>query len=300
MNVATPPSRGIIALLRLPYWMMTGGLALLTAFAITKGAFSPEIALLTFFSMAFITSAGFSLNDYFDRESDAVIKPKRPIPSGALSLKQVVAISVILFVGGLSLAAWINQLSLILLLIDSILLVVYSATVKRKSGFAANILVGILTGTAFLYGEAVTLGSNVISPTSLTLASLSLYPIACGTIGGNVLRDILSLEGDSKVGYPTLPQKIGNINSVKTAAFFFTATGVLAPLPFLLNQFTIYYLPLMMIWSILLIYSSIRLVTSASTVQNVRKYERLITMSMILLPLSLIIEALSPVIGGFL
>jgi geranylgeranylglycerol-phosphate geranylgeranyltransferase len=296
----TTPVRGLIALLRLPYWMMTGGLALLTSYAITKGAFNPEIALLTFLSMAFITSAGFSLNDYFDRESDAVIKPKRPIPSGTLSLKQVVAIAAVLFIGGLSLAAWINQLSLIILLIDSILLVVYSTTVKRKSGFTANILVGILTGTAFLYGEAVTLGSNVISPTSLTLASLSLYPIACGTIGGNVLRDILSLEGDSKVGYPTLPQKIGNNNAVKTAAFFFIATGVLAPLPYLLNQFTIYYLLFIMMWSILLIYSSIRLVTSAFTVQNVRKYERLITMSMILLPLSLIMEALSPVIGGFL
>ena len=296
----TTPAKGLIALLRLPYWMMTGGLALLTSYAITKGAFNPEIALLTFLSMAFITSAGFSLNDYFDRESDAVIKPKRPIPSGSLSLKQVVAVAVILFVMGLSLAAWINQLSLIILLIDSILLVVYSAAVKRKSGFAANILVGILTGTAFLYGEAVTLGPNITSPASLTLASLSLYPIACGTIGGNILRDILSLEGDSKVGYPTLPQKIGNSNAVKTAAFFFVATGLLAPLPFLLNQFTIYYLPLIMVWSILLIYSSIRFVTSASTVQNVRKYERLITMSMILLPLSLILEALSPVIGGFL
>jgi geranylgeranylglycerol-phosphate geranylgeranyltransferase len=293
-------AKGLIALLRLPYWMMTGGLALLTSLAITKGALNIEIAFLSFFSMAFITSAGFSLNDYFDRESDAVIKPKRPIPSGALSLKQVVAIAVILFVVGLSLAALINQLSLIILLIDSILLVVYSATVKRKSGFAANILVGILTGTAFLYGEAVTLGPNVVSPFSLTLASLSLYPIACGTIGGNVLRDILSLEGDAKVGYPTLPQKIGNPNAVKTAAVFFITTGVLAPLPYLLNQFSVYYLPLIMVWSILLIYSSIRLVASASSVQNVRKYERLITMSMMLLPLSLIIEALSPIIGGFL
>jgi geranylgeranylglycerol-phosphate geranylgeranyltransferase len=296
----TTPTRGLIALLRLPYWMMTGGLALLTSLAITKGALNLNIALLTFLSMAFITSAGFSLNDYFDRESDAVIKPKRPIPSGALSLKQVVAISVILFVVGLSLAAWINQLSLIILLTDSILLVVYSALIKRKSGFAANVLVGILTGTAFLYGEAVTLGPNVLSPTFLTLASLSLYPIACGTIGGNILRDILSLEGDSKVGYPTLPQKIGNNNAVKTAAVFFTATGVLAPLPYLLNQFTVYYMSLIMIWSVLLIYSSIRLVTSASTIQNVRKYERLITMSMILLPLSLIVEALSPMIGGLL
>ncbi|UCF45052.1 MAG: UbiA family prenyltransferase [Candidatus Bathyarchaeota archaeon] len=298
--MSATPARGLIALLRLPYWMMTGGLALLTSFAITKGSLSLEIALLTFFSMASITSAGFSLNDYFDRESDAVIKPKRPIPSGALSLKQVVAISVLLFVVGLSLAALINKLSFIILLIDSILLVVYSAFIKRKSGFAANILIGILTGTAFIYGEAVTLGLSIISPTSLTLASLSLYPIACGTIGGNIVRDILSLEGDSKVGYPTLPQKIGNNNAVRIAAVFFIATGVLAPLPYLLSQFTIFYLPLIVVWSILLIYSSIRLVTSAPTLQNVRKYERLITMSMILLPLSLIIETLSPIIGGIL
>ena len=294
------PTRGLIALLRLPYWMMTGGLALLTSFAITKGDFNPTVALLTFLSMAFITSAGFSLNDYFDRESDAVIKPKRPIPSGALSLKQVVALSVILFIVGLSLASLINTLSLIILLIDSILLVVYSAFIKRKSGFAANILVGILTGTAFLYGEAVTLGINVISPTALTLASLSLYPIACGTIGGNILRDILSLEGDSKVGYPTLPQKIGNANAVKTAAVFFIATGVLAPLPYLLNQLTIFYLPLIMVWGVLLIFSSIRLIASASSIQTVRKNERLITMSMMLLPLSLILEAVSPILGGLL
>ena len=294
------PGRGLIALLRLPYWMMTGGLALLTSFAITKGALDLNIALLTFLSMAFVTSAGFSLNDYFDRESDAVIKPKRPIPSGALSLKQVVATSVILFVVGLSLAALINKLSLIILLTDSILLVVYSAFIKRKSGFVANVLVGILTGTAFMYGEAVTLGIDISSPASLTLASLSLYPIACGTIGGNILRDILSLEGDSKVGYPTLPQKIGTANAVKTAAVFFTATGVLAPLPYLLGQFTVYYLPLIIVWSMLLIYSSIRLVTSASSIQNVRKYERLITMSMMLLILSLIVEALSPIIGGLL
>ena len=93
------PARGLIALLRLPYWLMTGGLSLLTAFAITKDPLSLSIQtiLLIFFSMAFITSAGFAINDYFDRESDAVIKPKRPIPSGALSLRQVVAISGLLF-----------------------------------------------------------------------------------------------------------------------------------------------------------------------------------------------------------
>jgi hypothetical protein len=75
-------------------------------------------------------------------------------------------------------------------------------------------------------------------------------------------------------------------------------TGLLAPLPYFLGNFGVYYLPLILLWSVLLIYSSIRLVTSASTVANVRKYERIVTMSMILLPLALIIQALSPMIGG--
>jgi geranylgeranylglycerol-phosphate geranylgeranyltransferase len=285
--------KGLIALLRLPYWMMSGGLALLTAFAITKSIFGFETVILIFFSMSLITSAGFAVNDYFDRESDAVIKPKRPIPAGSLSLKQVIAAVVILFALGLSLAVLINLLSFVILLVDSILLLLYSAFVKRKSGFAANVLVGLLVGTAFIYGEVAV--ANTIS-----IISLSLYPIACGTIGGNVLRDILSLDGDSKIGYPTLPQKIGNSKSAKVAACFFITTGVLAPLPYALGKFTVYYLPLILLWSIILIYSSVRLVTSAATVENVRKYERLITMSMMLLPLSLILEALSPVIGGFL
>jgi geranylgeranylglycerol-phosphate geranylgeranyltransferase len=242
--------------------------------------------------MAFITSAGFAINDYFDRESDAVIKPKRPIPSGALSLKQVVIISGVLFALGLVMASLINWLSFAIIAVDSLLLLVYSLMVKRRSGFVANVLVGILTGTAFMYGQA-----TITSPATVNLISLSLYPIAFGTIGGNVLRDILSVEGDSKVGYPTLPQKIGSVSAAKVGAIFFLLTGLLAPLPYFIGNFTIYYLPLILLWSVLLIYSSIRLVTSASTIKNVRKYERMVTMSMILLPLALIVEAL---LGGLI
>ncbi len=292
------PARGLIALLRLPYWLMTGGLALLTAFAILKGNLSSvqttlgalsfwEVAGLTFFSMAFIASAGFAINDYFDRESDAVIKPKRPLPSGALSLTQVVAVSVALFALGLVMAFFVNLLSFAIIAVDSVLLLLYSYLVKRKSGFAANLLMGVLTGTAFIYGQATVSGT-------ITLVSLSLYPIAFGTIGGNVLRDILSLDGDSKVGYPTLPQKIGSISAAKVGAIFFLLTGLLAPLPaipFFTGHFTVYYLPLILLWSILLIYSSIRLFVSTSTIADIRKYERLVTMSMMLLPLALIVEA---------
>ena len=283
--MTSTPAKGLISLLRLPYWMMTGGLSLITAFAIAKGLLASETILLVFFSMAFITSAGFSLNDYFDRESDAVIKPKRPIPSGVLSLKQVVAVSSLLFAVGLFFALLISLLSFLILLIDSILLITYSAFVKRRSGLGANILVGLLVGTAFIYGEAAVFQR-------VSLISLSLYPICFGTIGGNILRDILSFEGDSKVGYPTLPQRIGNAGSAMVASFFFSVTAVLAPLPFFLGFFSIYYVGLIVIWGVILLYSSVRLVTSPATIENVLKYERLITRSMILLILSLIVEAL--------
>jgi geranylgeranylglycerol-phosphate geranylgeranyltransferase len=280
----TTPAKGLVALLRLPYWLMTGGLSLLTAFAITTEPLAPLNILLIFFSMAFITSAGFSINDYYDRESDALIKPQRPIPSGALSLKQVIAIAAFLFALGLSLAFLINPLSFVILLVDSVLLVVYSAVVKRKSGLAANVLVGLLVGTAFIYGEATIFQT-------ISLVSLSLYPICFGTIGGNILRDVLSFEGDSRVGYPTLPQKVGNQGSAEVAAFFFALTAILAPLPYFLGFFSVFYVVLILVWGALLIYSSVRLVTLSSTVENVSKYERLITRSMILLILSLVVEA---------
>jgi geranylgeranylglycerol-phosphate geranylgeranyltransferase len=264
--------------------MMTGGLSLITAFAISNETINIQTILLIFFSMAFITSAGFSINDYFDRESDAIIKPKRPIPSGLFSLKQVLIISGSLFAIGLVLAYLINWLSFIILLVDSLLLVIYSAYVKRKSGFAANVLVGLLTGTAFIFGEATIFQT-------ISLISISLYPIGFGTISGNILRDVLSLEGDSKVGYPTLPKEIGITKSVIIASLFLITAAIFAPFPFFLVPFSLFYLIPISLWSILLIIASIRLLTSPSTVEHVKKYERMVTMSMTFLLLSLILEA---------
>jgi len=186
-------------------------------------------------------------------------------------------------------ALFLNWLAFAIIVIDTLLLLVYSYLIKRKSGFAANLLIGVLTGTAFVYGQAATTGT-------ITLASLSLYPIAFGTIGGNILRDIFSVEGDAKVGYPTLPQKIGNISAAKVGGVFFLLTGLLAPLPYFIGGFTVYYLPLILLWSVLLIYSAVNLFTSARTVESIRKYERIVTMSMMLLPLALIVEAIAGVL----
>ncbi|MEM2459202.1 MAG: UbiA family prenyltransferase, partial [Candidatus Bathyarchaeia archaeon] len=161
--------RGIFKLLRLPYWFMTGGLSLLTLLALASDWPSLKLMALTFFSMAFLGSAGFAINDYFDRQSDAVIKPNRPIPKGEISPETAVTTAIILFALSLILGYIINPASFIVITLDAALLVLYSAYIKRKSGFAANTLVGLLTGTAFIYGE--TAGYGVV-----TVASASIFP----------------------------------------------------------------------------------------------------------------------------
>ncbi|MEM1589417.1 MAG: UbiA family prenyltransferase [Candidatus Bathyarchaeia archaeon] len=278
--------RGILKLLRLPYWLMTGGLSLLTFLALKPANLNVETFVLTFFSMAFISSAGFAINDFFDKDGDALVKPSRPIPAGEIPPKVAVYVSAVFFLLGLLQAFLLNWLCLLIVFIDSILLVVYSAFIKRRSGFAANILVGGLIGTAFLYGEAA--GSGTI-----TTASLSMYPICLGSVGGNILRDILSLEGDCKLGYPTLPQKLGVGRSAKVAALFFICCTLSAPLPYLLGIFSEKYLALILIWCLILIYGSVSLLRAPSSLDIVKRNERILTMSMILLPLALITEVIS-------
>ncbi len=281
--------KGLLKLLRLPYWLMTGGVSLLTFLALKSkilGTLDVKMLLLTFFSMAFIGSAGFSINDFFDKDADALIKPNRPIPAGELSPKTAVYVSVLFFFSGLFQAFLLNWLCFLIVLVDSFLLIIYSAFIKRKSGFVSNILVGGLIGTAFLYGEASGFGT-------ITAASLAMYPICLGSIGGNILRDIISLEGDCKVGYPTLPQKFGIENSARIAALFFIGCAVFSPLPYLFRIFSEKYLVLMLIWSLMLICCSIRLLKKPLSQEALRKNERIMTMSMIFLPLALIIEVIA-------
>jgi geranylgeranylglycerol-phosphate geranylgeranyltransferase len=272
-----------VKLLRPSYWLMTGGLSVLVMITLQRGFPDAYRMILVFFSAALTTSGGFAFNDYCDWQTDAIVKPNRPIPSKQLSPSHVVVLSAILFLAGLGTALMINIVCFGVVLADTSLLIVYSAFLKRKSGLLSNLIVGLLIGTAFIYGEVALLQR-------ISLASLSLTFMSMGSIGGNVLRDILSLEGDLKTGYPTLPSKHGVNPSAKIGALFFFLTIVASPVPYLVEAVSSTYLIPIAIWDCLLFYSALSLFKKPD-VQNVKRQERLVTMSMILLPLSLVVGA---------
>ncbi len=277
--------KAFIMLLRPPYWLMTGGLSVLTIIALQRGLPETDLLALVVLSAICITSGGFAFNDYIDQESDAIVKKNRPIPSKSLASWHALLASVILFTIGLVAAREINWLCFGIALMDTVLLVAYSKVIKKRAGFLGSMLMGILIGTSFVYGEAAL--SGVITVTSFSLSFMSM-----GNVGGNILRDVLSLEGDLKAGYTTLAAKRGPKFAIKVGAVFFLLNAIGSPIPYLVDAVGYGYLIPIIIWNIILVVSGVSLLRNQD-IEVLKKHERLVTRTMILIPIALIAGALT-------
>lgn len=266
---------------------MTGGLSVLTIITLRRGLLKPSDPLtlaLVIVSAICISSAGFAYNDYVDQESDAIVKKTRPIPSKNLLPWHALLATVILFTIGLVAALSINWLCFGIALMDTVLLVLYSKVVKKSVGFLGSFLMGFLIGTSFVFGEAALYGT-------ITISSFSLSFMSMGSIGGNILRDVLSLEGDQKAGYTTLAAKRGPKFATKVAAIFFLLNVLGSPIPYFVDVVSFAYLIPIIIWDIILLISGVYLLKNQE-IRLVKKQERLVTRTMILIPIALILGAL--------
>jgi geranylgeranylglycerol-phosphate geranylgeranyltransferase len=277
--------KGFFMLLRPPYWLMTGGLSVLTMVTLQRGVPDFNLLALVILSAICISSGGFAFNDYIDQESDAIVKKNRPIPSKSLAPWHVLLTAVILFIIGLLASLIINWLCFGIALLDTVLLVAYSRVIKKRAGFFGSFLMGFIIGTSFIYGEAALAGA-------ITVASFSLSFMSMGNIGGNVLRDVLSLEGDLKAGYATLAAKRGPEFATRVGAIFFLLNVIASPIPWLVDAVGYAYLIPIIIWDIILVVSGVSLLRKRD-IETVKKHERLVTRTMILIPIALILGALT-------
>ena len=277
--------KAVIKLIRPPYWLMTGGLSALTMFTLERGIPDYYLLGLVILSAICISSGGFAYNDYIDEESDAIVKKDRPIPSKTLEPWHALVAAAVLFMIGLIASFSINWLCFGIALMDVVLLVAYSKYIKRSAGFFGSFLMGFLIGTSFVYGEAALFGT-------ITFTSFSLSFMSMGSIGGNILRDVLSLEGDQKAGYATLVVKRGPSFAAKIGAVFFLLNVIASPIPYFVNAVGYAYLIPILIWDIILVISGFSLLKNQD-INVVIKHERLVTRTMILIPIALILGALT-------
>ncbi len=153
-----------------------------------------------------------TLNDFYDREIDAINEPYRPIPSGAISIPQVVTQILVLLLAGVGLS-YLLDLSVghefpiitVLCLFGAFLAYIYSAPPLKlkQNGWLGNYALGSSyialpwwTGHA-LFGEL-----------NLTIVILTLFYSFAG-LGIAVVNDFKSVEGDEKLGLKSLPVMFG-------------------------------------------------------------------------------------------
>ena len=119
---------GFITITR-PINSFVAGLAAIVAYLIDTGTVIPE-SLLLFFIVALITAAGNVINDFFDAEIDAINRPDRPIPSGAVSRGAARGFAVMLFLAGILVSFFTNPLCIGIAIFNVLLLIAYAAKLK--------------------------------------------------------------------------------------------------------------------------------------------------------------------------
>ena len=159
-----------------------------------------------------------TINDYYDREIDAINEPNRPIPSGAISLIQVKLQIWILLLAGLAVAFGLDKWAgheipsvFLLALGGSFVSFIYSAPPLKlkQNGWLGNYALGAsYIALPWWAGQAL-FGHLTWITALLTLA----YSLA--GLGIAIINDFKSVEGDRKLGLNSLPVVFG----IKNASF---------------------------------------------------------------------------------
>lgn len=232
----------------------------------------PEVVLSMAVVVSF-TAAGNSLNDYFDRETDKVAHPKRPIPSGRVKPSQALVLSVVLFGIAQVLSVLVNPWSIVIVAASILVMVAYEVMLKAE-GIAGNFAISWLTGALFLFGGAAV--------ERLELAWILAALAFLATLGREVVKDIQDIEGD-RGARRTLPMRIGTRNAGVVAFASFIAAVALSPAPWLLELLTWHYVPAVAVADAIFIYCALIQFKNPEKGQKVAKLAMLVALLAFLL-----------------
>ena len=225
--------RGAIELMRPGNAIAAGALTFIGAF-VAGGLNEPMLAGVAVLATILATGGGNAINDYFDRDIDAINQPGRPIPRGAIAPTVALGFSVVLFAIAVGLTLLLPLLAILIAVINLLALIAYTELFKGLPGIG-NALVAYLTGSTFLYGGAA-VGGDL--RTVLVLFVLA----ASATMAREIVKDIEDIEGDREEGLNTLPIAIGVRGALIVAVAFVAFAIVVSPVPYLLGTFGIAYL----------------------------------------------------------
>jgi chlorophyll synthase len=149
-----------------------------------------------------------AVNDWYDREVDAINEPDRPIPSGRIPGRWGLGIAVIWTLLSLAVGAALGPWVLGATCLGLVLAWAYSAPPIRlkNNGWWGNTACAVsYEGIAWITGASVMVGGA--TPGAPILWVAALYSL--GAHGIMTLNDFKSVEGDRQLGIGSLPVQLG-------------------------------------------------------------------------------------------
>ena len=166
-----------------------------------------------------------AINDWYDREVDAINEPGRPIPSGRIPGQWGLYVAIVWTILSLIVAATLGPWVLISAIVGLALAWAYSAPPFRlkRNGWLGNAACGFsYEGLAWVTGAAAMLGGALPSAPILWLALL--YSV--GAHGIMTLNDFKSIKGDQQMGVDSVPVLLGAESAARAACLIMAAPQV--------------------------------------------------------------------------
>ncbi|MGA2128265.1 MAG: chlorophyll synthase ChlG [Xanthobacteraceae bacterium] len=167
-----------------------------------------------------------AINDWYDRDVDAINEPNRPIPSGRIPGRWGLYIAFVWTLLSLLVAATLGRWVLVAAIIGLALAWAYSAPPLRlkRNGWWGNAACGFsYEGLAWVTGAAAMLGGAL--PPAPVLVLALLYSV--GAHGIMTLNDFKSIKGDRQTGIASLPVMLGVDGAARTACAIMAAPQVI-------------------------------------------------------------------------
>jgi geranylgeranylglycerol-phosphate geranylgeranyltransferase len=258
-------SIGFLRIIRPLNCLMMGFAVIVGASLVSALNFSINL-LLGFVTSFALTGASMALNDYYDREIDAINEPNRPIPSGAVSPEEALSLGAALSIIGLVAALMTNMSCLIVAIVAWIIFATYTTKGKR-TGFPGNLLVSTCVVIPFIYGGFVVENLKV---SIIVFASMVFLSVT----GREVAKGIVDVEGDKSQNIGTIALLYGErFAAVLSSILSFLAVS-LSPFPLLWDLVSLWFLPFVVITDAGLVVSSISLLRNHSR-KNARRVKNL-------------------------
>jgi geranylgeranylglycerol-phosphate geranylgeranyltransferase len=218
-----------------------------------------------------LTAASMAINDYYDRETDAINEPNRPIPSGIIKPKEALAFSLVSTIIGFA-ASYLTDTAYPLCLVTAIIAWIVSVaytTVGKRSGLPGNFLVGACVAVPFVYGSIAIVSEVKLNV--LIFASMAFLSI----IGREVTKGIVDVQGDRRRNVKTVAVRYGEKKASIGAALFYLSAVGLSPVPWFLNLVSFWFIPFVVVTDFGLVASSFMLLNDYSR-ENARKIKNIV------------------------